>query len=108
MSNSSYTDLREMNDEGLKLILEDAADNLFNEDPYCQQGGGEGVIIAQGGKFAGWNFYMKHGQVSYLHNGLSKAYYTGMVECLSRCSLSVPVQPVPVQPRCSQWLRSDH
>jgi sulfur-oxidizing protein SoxB len=39
MSNSSYTDLREMSDEDLKLILEDGADNLFNEDPYYRQGG---------------------------------------------------------------------
>ena len=28
-----------MSDEDLKLILEDGADNLFNQDPYCQQGG---------------------------------------------------------------------
>jgi arylsulfatase len=63
-----------MNDEGLKLILEDAADNLFNEDPYCQQGGGEGVIIAQGGKFAGWSLYMKDGQLTYMHNGFGNPF----------------------------------
>ena len=28
-----------MSDEDLKLMLEDVADNLFNQDPYCQQGG---------------------------------------------------------------------
>jgi hypothetical protein len=39
MSNSSDTDLREMCYEGPKLILEDVADNLSNEDTYCQQGG---------------------------------------------------------------------
>lgn len=33
----TYT--REMTGEELKLILEDVADNLFNEDPYYQQGG---------------------------------------------------------------------
>ncbi len=29
----------EMNDEFLHIILEDVADNLFNPDFYCQQGG---------------------------------------------------------------------
>ncbi|MDH3715533.1 MAG: thiosulfohydrolase SoxB [Gammaproteobacteria bacterium] len=33
------TYVREMSGEQLKLILEDVADNLFNPDPYFQQGG---------------------------------------------------------------------
>ncbi len=33
------TYLREMSGENIKLILEDVADNLFNIDPYYQQGG---------------------------------------------------------------------
>jgi sulfur-oxidizing protein SoxB len=33
------TYVREMSGETLKLILEDVADNLFNKDPYYQQGG---------------------------------------------------------------------
>ena len=33
------TYVREMSGEELKLILEDVADNLFNSDPYLQQGG---------------------------------------------------------------------
>jgi sulfur-oxidizing protein SoxB len=33
------TYVREMSGEQLKLILEDVADNLFNPDPYYQQGG---------------------------------------------------------------------
>ncbi len=33
------TYVREMSGEQLKLILEDVADNLFNVDPYFQQGG---------------------------------------------------------------------
>jgi len=33
------TYVREMSGEELKLILEDVMDNLFNEDPYYQQGG---------------------------------------------------------------------
>ena len=33
------TYVRDMSGEDLKLILEDVADNLFNPDPYYQQGG---------------------------------------------------------------------
>jgi sulfur-oxidizing protein SoxB len=33
------TYLREMSGENIRLILEDVADNLFNKDPYYQQGG---------------------------------------------------------------------
>jgi len=34
-----YTTVTEMNGETIKTILEDVADNLFNPDPYMQQGG---------------------------------------------------------------------
>jgi S-sulfosulfanyl-L-cysteine sulfohydrolase len=34
-----YTTVNEMTGEGIKEILEDIADNLFNPDPYFQQGG---------------------------------------------------------------------
>ena len=34
-----YTTLTEMSGETIKTILEDVADNLFNVDPYYQQGG---------------------------------------------------------------------
>jgi sulfur-oxidizing protein SoxB len=35
----SYTTLTQMSGEMLKTVLEDVADNLFNPDPYYQQGG---------------------------------------------------------------------
>lgn len=35
----SYSTLTEMTGETIKLILEDVADNIFNPDPYYQQGG---------------------------------------------------------------------
>ena len=35
----SYTTLTEMKGEMLKTVLEDVCDNLFNPDPYYQQGG---------------------------------------------------------------------
>ena len=34
-----YTTVTEMTGERIKVILEDVADNLFNPDPYLQQGG---------------------------------------------------------------------
>ena len=36
------TYVREMSGETIKNILEDVADNIFNVDPYLQQGGGYG------------------------------------------------------------------
>ncbi len=35
----SYTTVSEMSGEMIKTVLEDVADNLFNPDPYYQQGG---------------------------------------------------------------------
>ena len=40
------------------------------------QGGGEGVILAQGGRFAGWSLYMKDGKVSYVYNWFGRERYT--------------------------------
>ena len=40
------------------------------------EGGGEGVILCQGGRFAGWSLYMKGGKVSYVHNWVGKERYT--------------------------------
>jgi sulfur-oxidizing protein SoxB len=34
-----YTTVNDMSGETIKTILEDVADNLFNPDPYLQQGG---------------------------------------------------------------------
>jgi sulfur-oxidizing protein SoxB len=35
----SYATVTEMTGETIKTVLEDVADNLFNPDPYYQQGG---------------------------------------------------------------------
>jgi sulfur-oxidizing protein SoxB len=35
----SYTTLTEMSGATIKTVMEDVADNLFNPDPYYQQGG---------------------------------------------------------------------
>jgi len=36
----------------------------------------DGVILAQGGRFAGWSLYMKGGRVSYVHNWVGRERYT--------------------------------
>jgi arylsulfatase len=40
------------------------------------EGGADGVILAQGGRFAGWSLYMKDGKVSYVYNWFDKERYT--------------------------------
>jgi arylsulfatase len=39
------------------------------------EGKTDGVIIAQGGRFAGWSVYVKDGVVKYCHNWFDTAYY---------------------------------
>jgi arylsulfatase A-like enzyme len=40
------------------------------------QEGAEGVILAQGGRFAGWSLYMKNGKLKYCYNWFNKQRYT--------------------------------
>jgi hypothetical protein len=40
------------------------------------QEGAEGVILAQGGRFAGWSLYMKDGKIKYCYNWFNKQRYT--------------------------------
>ena len=37
--------------------------------------GANGVILAQGGKFAGWSLYVKDGSAKYVHNWFDAEYY---------------------------------
>jgi arylsulfatase A-like enzyme len=45
-------------------------------------GGAKGVIVAQGGEFAGWSFYVKNGRPKYCYNlfGLQRFYVEGGTE----------------------------
>jgi arylsulfatase len=36
----------------------------------------QGVIIAQGGRFAGWSLYVKDGKLKYCYNWLDREHYT--------------------------------
>lgn len=55
-------------------LHEDAAPNVKNTsfsvtaEVRVPDTGAEGVLIAQGGRFAGWSFYVKNGHLTYCHN----------------------------------------
>jgi arylsulfatase len=40
------------------------------------EGGAEGVVIAQAGRFAGWSLYFKDGMPAYVHNFIGRQLYT--------------------------------
>ena len=68
--------------EGMTGMMENAFINVKNRshtmtaEVEIPKGGGEGVIVCQGGRFAGWSLYMKNGKVSYVHNWVGKERYT--------------------------------
>jgi arylsulfatase len=52
--------------------------------------GTSGVIIAQGGRFAGWSLYVKDGAAKYCHNFLDKEYsYVGGEEKLPTGTVNI-------------------
>ena len=67
---------------GMTHMTENAFINVKNRshtitaEVEIPRGGGEGVILAQGGRFAGWSLYMKDGRASYVHNWVGKERYT--------------------------------
>ena len=67
---------------GMSAMLENATLDIKNRshtitaEIEVPHGGGEGVIIAQGGRFAGWTLYMKDGKLKYCYNWLDRDRYT--------------------------------
>ena len=67
---------------GMNMITENTFINVKNRshvitaEVEIPEQGAEGVILAQGGRFAGWSLYMKDGKVSYVHNWVGKERYT--------------------------------
>jgi arylsulfatase A-like enzyme len=67
---------------GMGRLSENSVLNLKNKshsvtaEVEIPEGGAEGVIIAQGGAFAGWSLYAKEGKLKYCHNlvGLKQFY----------------------------------
>ena len=67
---------------GMTHMTENAFINVKNRshtitaEVEIPEGGGEGVILAQGGRFAGGSLYMKDGKAFYVHNWVGKERYT--------------------------------
>jgi arylsulfatase len=70
---------------GMGRLTENVTINVKNKshsvtaELEVPDGGAEGVIIAQGGEFAGWGLYLKDGKPKYCHNlfGLQRFYVEG-------------------------------
>lgn len=70
---------------GMHRLSENSVLNLKNKshsvtaEIVIPHGGAEGVIIAQGGEFAGWSLYLHEGKPKYCHNfaGLQHFYAEG-------------------------------
>jgi arylsulfatase len=67
---------------GMTHLMENAVLNVKNKshsvtaEIEAPEGGGEGVIIAQGGRFGGWALYVKDGKPAYVHNWAGMERYT--------------------------------
>jgi arylsulfatase len=67
---------------GMKGMSENVFINIKNRsltitaDVDSPQGGASGVIVAQGGRFGGWSFYMKGGKPIYVYNFLGLQRFT--------------------------------
>ena len=50
--------------------------STITADVEIPQGGANGVIVAQGGRFGGWSLYMKDGKPIYTYNWIGLEHYT--------------------------------
>ena len=68
--------------EGMKGMSEDVFINTKNRshsitaEVSIPEGGTDGVIITQGGRFGGWSLYLKNGKPTYTYNWLGMQRYT--------------------------------
>jgi arylsulfatase len=70
---------------GMFRLSENSVLNMKNKshsvtaEVVVPENGGSGVIVAQGGAFAGWSLYLHHGKPKYCHNlaGLMRFYVEG-------------------------------
>ena len=67
---------------GMTRIMENAFINVKNRshsitaEVEIPEGGGDGVLICQGGNFAGWSLYLTDGKPVYVHNWFDRERYT--------------------------------
>jgi arylsulfatase A-like enzyme len=72
--------------DGMSGMLENTFINVKNQSKTITaeieipEGGANGVILAQGGRFGGWSLYMKDGRPVYTYNYLGLARYTVSAE----------------------------
>jgi arylsulfatase len=65
---------------GMTHMMENTVLNVKNRshtitaEVEIPEGGANGVILAQGGRFAGWSLYVKDGAAKYVHNFLDLEY----------------------------------
>jgi arylsulfatase len=82
---------------GMIHLTENAVVNVKNKshsvtaEIESPEGGAEGVIIAQGGRFGGWSLYVKEGKPAYCHNWVGRERYTVMADA------PLPAGPVTVK-----------
>lgn len=68
--------------EGMTGMMENAFINVKNHsisisaEVEIPEGGADGVILAQGGRFAGWSLYFKDGKPAYDYNFVGLEHYT--------------------------------
>ncbi len=66
---------------GMVHLMENAVLNVKNKSHTVTaaveipEGGAEGVIIAQGGRFGGWSLYAKENKLTYCHNWVGLEHY---------------------------------
>lgn len=66
---------------GMTHLMENTVLNVKNRshtitaEVEIPEGGANGVIFAQGGRFAGWSLYVKDGAAKYVHNWFDSDYY---------------------------------
>ena len=69
--------------EGMTGMMEDTFLNVkglhskITTEVEIPQGGANGVILAQGGRFGGWSLYLKDGKPAYVYNWTGLAHYHG-------------------------------
>src|SRR5271167_3820203 len=67
---------------GMSAMTENATLDIKNRshtitaEVVIPKGGADGVIVAQGGRFAGWSLYVKDGKLKYCYNWLDRERYT--------------------------------
>jgi hypothetical protein len=68
--------------EGMTGMMENAFINVKNRsstitaEVEIPQGGANGVILTQGGRFGGWSLYLKNGKPAFAYNWTALATYT--------------------------------